>query len=60
MTPKLGTECQVLGSNEEVCKNKPYKLVKYHGDHEIYNTFAEDGSTWVRVTFCKKHYEAMK
>ena len=56
MNEGIKMRCQNLDDNGKQCKNKAYRVIKYHGDNEVFY----DTITWVKVYLCKKCFEKVE
>ena len=54
--------CMYLNPLGIQCKNYSSRRGNYHGDAEMYNAknMEDDCAIWVRVHFCKRHFDATK
>jgi len=59
MKEKLSKRCGYLNGNGKQCSLDGIKKFNYHGENELYTGRSDENcASWVRVFFCKKHYES--
>lgn len=57
--PLISARCSALDQHGRQCRRVGTHRTHYHGDREIYGWMGPEPS-WVRVTFCAKHYDPPK
>lgn len=55
----VNLKCQALDQDGKQCKYAGTRVVKYHGENELYSSFHSEKYpiTWVKIKVCKHHYE---
>lgn len=48
--------CQALDMNGKRCRRRATRHMKYHGNHELYDSNGPE-PTWVQIVLCDKHCE---
>lgn len=49
--------CDALDQDGRRCPKKAYRALSFHGDSET-RAFDDDRARWVRIEFCRAHWEA--